>query len=65
MSGQLGNVLYYLLLAAMFFLMMGFGRGAHMWATVIATGQRTQTIRPAIAMCAGLRRSARSIRFAG
>jgi YHS domain-containing protein len=30
MSGQFGSVLYYLLLAAMFFLMMRFGCGAHM-----------------------------------
>jgi YHS domain-containing protein len=30
MSAQLGNILYYLLLAAMFFLMMRFGCGAHM-----------------------------------
>ena len=29
MSAQLGNILYYLLLAAMFFFMMRFGCGAH------------------------------------
>jgi hypothetical protein len=43
MTGQLGNVLYYLLAAVMFFLTMRFGCGAALWQAELAQqGRRHQ-----------------------
>ncbi len=47
MSAQFGNILYYLLLAGMFFLMMRFGCGAHIMGHSHSHGAKSSDQRPA------------------
>ena len=65
MSEQLGNILYFLLWAGVFFSMRRFGCGARTsWGMAITTVERKPTITVATAICAGLRRNKLSTPFA-